>query len=99
MAVKRITFNISTDDTSRGQSYQDVMDEIEAELAHLDPDYISPLPSDRCVDTKLNTKSVFKAINRHLRGGDTLWVGGLTQWPQFTKIDPSDLAWLKSRLK
>ena len=98
MAVKRITFNISTE-TVNGRSYQDVMDEVDAELSFLDPDFISPLPSDRCVDTKLNTKSVFKGINRHLRSCDTLWVGGLTQWPQFTKIDPSDLAWLKSRLR
>ncbi len=98
MAVKRLTFYIS-DETVSGRTPEDVWDRINEEIEDLDPDFISPLPSDRCVDTKLNTRSVFKGVNRHLRTCDKLWVGGMTQWPQFTNIDARDLAWFKDKLK
>jgi hypothetical protein len=98
MAVKRLTFHI-IDDTVSGRSSADVWANIDEEIEYIDPDFITPLPSDRCVDTKMNTRSVFKSVSRHLRPGDNIWVGGMNQWPQYTKIDPRDLAWLKSKLK
>ena len=97
MAVKRITIEINSETVS-GRSSQQVWDDIDEEIRDIDPDFISPLSSERCVETKLNTRGIYKSLNRHLRNGDKLWVSGLTQWPQFTTIDPKDLAWLKIRL-
>lgn len=98
MAVIRMTFDISSETTS-GRSEQDVWADIDEVVGDIDPDYITPLKSDRCVQTKHNTRSMFKRITRQLRPCDHVWMTGLTQWPQFTRIAASDLAWLKSRLR
>jgi hypothetical protein len=98
MAVIRLSFSIS-EETQSGRTQQDVWRDIDDEIRDIDPDFISPLDTERCVKTKHNTRSIFKRMTRHLRACDSAWASGLAQWPQFTKISPKDLAWLKSRLR
>lgn len=98
MAVIRLSFSISSE-TQSGRSEQDVWRDIDEEISHLDDDFISPLKTERCLETKHNTRSVFKRITHHLRPCDKAWASGLAQWPQFTKISHDDLAWLKKRLR
>ncbi len=98
MAVIRLSFHISNE-TMSGRSEQDVWQDIDDEVRDIDADFIAPLGNERCVATKHNTRSVFKRISRCLRSCDSVWASGLAQWPQFTKISPDHLAWLKTRLR
>ena len=98
MGVIRLTFDIASEEIN-GRSAEEVWKDIEAEVMYIDPDFIAPMSTERCIETRSKTRTIFKDFKRHLRRGDKMWATGLAQWPQFTEFDPAHLDWFKSRLQ